>query len=342
MKATKLLEYKLKGERNISSKNPILDGDHLYCLFTYNKNYFESRIICLTKNSFEVVWEYKYPFIMNNLIIHNKILFACTMDGVLLELDAINGKLLSSNELNIDRCGRTSEIYNDLIAVGGIQGTKETTCFSLSDKKIKWTKENNGHSSIPLIIQNSVLQCAEHQITCFDLDSGKQVWNSKEKRGYVRNPIYFKSSIVVGGKGHINFYNLKNGKLEGQYSEQNMGSISRIIAHKDCLYFGDSIGNFYGTKIFEKKNVFGKIKYSAKKLWEYNSSGTIESLPVLNESKVLFINDDNKLICLDRFTGELVWLFNTKAEAGVSGLVLDKENVFVSVAKGHVYKIKLN
>ncbi|GAB1856112.1 hypothetical protein MHTCC0001_09470 [Flavobacteriaceae bacterium MHTCC 0001] len=344
MKAKKLLEYKLKGERNISSRKPLIIGERLFVVFIFDKKGFvASKIICLNKNNFDVQWEYDYPFVINNILKSTtNNLLVCYMDGKLKEFNPKNGDLLNTFELEMDRCGQASIIEENKIVVGGVQGTKLTNCFDLLSHSIKWSFDNGGHSYIPLIKENKVYQCTENKIRCLELSTGNLIWEAYEKSTYIFNPVFLNGIIVVGGHGLINIYDSKNGKRLHQIKTGVRESIRAIITENNTLYFGDSSGLFYAYKIHHKKNLFGTLKINSKQLWNFKSKGSIESLPLTNGKSVLFINDDNKLICLDKETGKNIWDFNTKGEAGISGITIENENIYLSVGKGYVYKLNEN
>ena len=141
-----------------------------------------------------------------------------------------------------------------------------------------------------------------------------------------------KDAIVVGGHGLINFYNSQNGTLLHQIKTDVAESIRAIICENDIIYFGDSSGNFYAYKI-------DSIRNQSEILWKYVTNGSIESDPIINGENVLFINDDNKLICLDKASGNLNCKFNTKGKAGISGVVVENGIIYTSVGKGYAFKL---
>jgi len=341
MKAKKLLEYKLKGERNISSRKPLIIGNKLFVIFIFDKKGFSaSNVTCLDKNNFDILWVYSYPFVINNILKSNSDnVFVCCMDGKLLELNQTNGELINSFDLDMDRCGQSSDIVDNKLVFGGVQGTKITACFEINPFQRIWTFENGGHSYIPLISDDKVYQCTEKNIRCLDIKSGKIIWEAFEESTYIFNPTSYKDMVAVGGHGLVNIYNSQNGKQMNQIKTEVRESIRAIIYENNIIYFGDSSGNFYAYKIYQKKNILGKHKTISEPLWKYDTNGAIESTPVFYSDKIMFINDDNKLTCLDKTSGKLNWDFNTKGEAGISGISVEDEFIFTSIGKGYVYKL---
>ncbi|WP_196888983.1 PQQ-binding-like beta-propeller repeat protein [Aureivirga sp. CE67] len=340
MKINKVFEFKLKGKRNISSRKPLIIKDKLYVLFLFEeKSYFRSKLICLYINNFDIIWEYDYSFIMNDIMksVDNNILI-CTMDGKLKVLNSDNGELLNTFDLELNRIGGSSNIYDEKIVFGGVQGTRYTNCFNLISQKIEWVYETGGHSYTPLIKNENVYLCSENKIRCFKLNSGKLVWEAFEKNSYIFNPIVMGEMIAVGGHGLVNIYDSNDGELLHQIDPAGIReSIRAIRAENNILYFGDSAGIFYAYEIKKGKD----LNLKSNKLWEYESGRSIESYPEIYGENILFINDDKKLICLNKYHGEMNWKFNTKGEAKISGIVIENQNIYLSVSKGYVYKLKI-
>jgi outer membrane protein assembly factor BamB len=152
MPVKKILEYKLKGERNISARKPRILGDRLFVAFNFDKKGFVAgKIICLDKNNFSVFWEYDYPFIINNILLKNKnSLLVCCMDGKLIDLNTDNGSEIANYNLEMDRCGDSSSIVANHIVAGGVQRTTLTNCFDLSTQSLKWSYNNGGRCTLKL------------------------------------------------------------------------------------------------------------------------------------------------------------------------------------------------
>lgn len=341
MKPTKLKEYKFSGKRDITSRRPLIIEDKLIILFNYNVDGFpHNEIICLNVHNFSILWKYENSFVGNNILKTptNNILISY-MNGRLIEIDLKTGSPVEKFDLAMKRNGQTSNLYKNKIIISGIQGTEEIICFDFNKRQVLWRVYNQGHSYIPFIYEDKVYQCAEDNIVCLDLISGSTIWKSSKKANYNFNPNNFQSNIVVGGHGIINFYNSINGKLLLQINTGLEETIYKIISDENAIYFGDTSGIFYAYEITETKNLIGTKTLTAKLKWKFNSKGAIQSIPEFLGSKIIFINDDKKLICLDKKHGDLHWQININGEAGISGPVIFENTIITSVSKGHVSKI---
>jgi outer membrane protein assembly factor BamB len=343
MTVKKVLEYKLKGERNITSRKPLIIGNRIFVPYIFDKKDFvASKLICLDKDTFDFYWEYYYPFVINNLVFKNEnSLLVCCMDGQLIELNPNTGDEISIYNLEMDRCGMSSKIEDNQIVVGGIQRTTLTNCFDLSSKSIKWSINNGGHSYIPLIKNGKVYQCTDNTMRCLELNSGKMIWKANEKKSFIFNPILFQEMIVVGGYGFVNFYNCNNGQLLHKIRAAFKKDIYSIIADHDTIYFGVNTSLFYAFRITSKKNWLGRIKINSEKLWTFKLNGS-QSIAVIDGNSNMVINDDYKLISLNKSNGAEKWNFNTKGKTVVSGILIDGDDMYISAEKGYLYKLNKN
>lgn len=342
MKANKILEYKASGKTNISARKPVIIGQFIYTAYLFNEHgKTASQIICLDKNTFELRWEYYYPFVINNLAqVNSTNLMVCCMDGKLLELDSSDGTLIRTINLHMLRCGASSDIVDDKLIVGGVQGTTLTACFNFNTGKQEWSFSNGGHSYTPLVSENKAYQCTENIIHCFDFNSGELLWKAQNKKNYLFNPIQVDNLIVVGGHGIINCYHTKKGRLVLQIKLPTTGLVRSIMHHDNCLYFGDSTGGFYAYSLVQQKSITGRISAHAELLWSINTYEAIENIPVVLNNKIFFANNDNKLFCFNKANGDLLWKFNTQGKAGISGVVIEDNYLYTAVGNGYIYKLQ--
>ncbi|MCT4615506.1 MAG: PQQ-binding-like beta-propeller repeat protein [Marinifilaceae bacterium] len=335
MKAKKQLEYKLKGVRYISSRKPIIIGDNLYVIFVYEKQASTySSIKCFNKENFEIKWEYEQEFVINNILqTEGETLFICCMNGSLIELNKENGKKLNQFDLEISRCGHSSQMIENKIVVGGIQGNTQCTCYSLIPFKKLWEFETGGHSYTPLLVNDLVYQCTGNYIRCLNANTGALIWEDYEEESYLFNPICYKNIIIVGGNGVVNFYEASTGNFITQIKTEAGKSIYQIKEEDGNIYFGDGSGVFYACKLSIEDE-----ELSINFLWDYESEGSIESISAIKGSHILIVNDDKKLLALDKTTGELIWKANVKAEAKTAGILVNDNQIYASVSSGYLFK----
>ena len=342
MKLKKITEYKLKLKRNITPRNLLIIDDHLYIAFIFDQEgWINSRIICLDVEGFEERWSYDYPFIVNTIQkspLSDNIISVC-MDGIIEEIDSVEGVLLESFSLNVHRCGFSSSIVDNKVVVGGIQGSKLTTCFDLKEADINWTFDTGGHSYNPLIVEKRVYQCTENYLRCLDFDNGKLIWQAYEESTYLFNSEIFQGIVLASGHGLINFYSIIDGTLIYQIKTGVPGSggaIRHITCIDEFIYFSDSADVMYCYKILKLSKSF---EIDIKLVWTYQSNGAIASKAKVYKNYLIFTHANKELLVLDRITGQLVASSKLKASAETSDLLVqDNGAIYLAYEKGYVNK----
>ncbi|PZX10123.1 outer membrane protein assembly factor BamB [Breznakibacter xylanolyticus] len=337
-------EYKLKGERNISARKPLIYNNSLYVILCYDKKGFtESRLQCLDLETFELKWEYTHNHVLNNLEIslNDKLLCGC-MDGEVKCFNPSDGEIVWTFKTEESNIGAISNIYNDKIIFSGVQARgKSTWCLDVNTGKLLWQIENKGHAYIPLIAENKGFFCIGNNIYSISLRDGSLNWEQNEPDTYIFNPKKNGDKIVVGGHGKVNIYDFDSGELILSIETGIRSSIREICFDSDNnLYFGDEEGNFYCYHFQFIKKLLGKGKFVAEKKWSYKAKGGIQGAAALMNESIYFITDGEELISLNIINGELNWDFNTKGKAGISGVSIVNDEIFIACGNGYVYRLK--
>lgn len=333
--------YQLKGERNNAPRQPLMVDGKLFLIFVYDKKGFtESRIQCLTE-SLDLVWEYKYPHVINNLILtcNNNLLASC-MDGQVISFNTENGNQLWVFNNTDSNIGALSNESAGRVVFAGVQGRAASTwCLNTNDGSLAWKQSYKGHSYTPKIHNNLVYNCIGNNIYCLSLIDGSLVWMQAEPETYLFNPKIFKEFVVATGHGLVNFYNFKTGQLTGLLETKVTGLesyIREIIADDGNIYFGDASGCFYCYMCSNLGDVLDvKIK------WKLETGGAISSIPAIQGDEIFLINDDCKFISVDKNTGKPKFEMKIKGKANISGITINNSHLYFSCHGGHVYICKL-
>lgn len=337
-------EYKLKGERNISARKPLIYNNCIYVIFIYDKKGFiESRLQCLDLETFALKWEYTHNHVLNNIEISSsdKLLCGC-MNGEVKCFNPSSGENIWNFKTEESNIGAISNIYNDKIIFSGIQAkSKSTWCLDVNTGKSLWQIENKGHAYIPLIADNNGFFCIGNSIYSVSLEDGTLNWEQYEPDTYIFNPKKYDDTIVVGGHGKINIYDFNIGELKLSIETGIRSSITEIcFDSNNNLYFGDGDGNFYCCHLEFIQEPSNKRKLVAEQKWSYKAKGAVKGTPALLDKFIYFISDGKELISLDIFNGELNWSFNTKGKADISGVSIVNDEFFIASGNGHVHRLK--
>jgi len=333
MKIKTLQEYRLKGERNNKPRQPIIWEDKLYVVFVYDKKGFvESKIQCLSLDKFELIWEYQHNHVINNILIstHNTLVASC-MDGQICCFDLNNGQQIWGFTTQESNIGPVSNEFDKKIVFSGIQARATSTwCLDIKDGKEVWKQPNSGHSYIPAIHNGLIYNSIANDLFCLSLEDGLIKWSHHEPKTYLFNPKVFENFVLAYGHGLINFYDLSSGQLKMAIDTGEQSSIREVIMDKGNIYFGDEKGFFYCYQISSPQET----------KWKFKSNAGIQTVPVIKGENVMFLNDDSKLIVLDKNTGALNFEMKLKGAGNVSGITLANNSIYFSCGGGYVYECK--
>jgi outer membrane protein assembly factor BamB len=328
-------EYKLKGERNNRPRQPIIWGDKIYLIFVYDKKGFiESKIQCLNLESFELIWEFPISHVINNIFVSSQeTLIASFMNGTVLSLNLETGFKIWEFNTDESNIGPVSNEFDNKIVFSGIQAKATSTwCIEIKSGQTIWKVKNNGHSYIPIIYNDKVYNCIANDIFCLSFSDGSILWTQTEKQTYLFNPKILKENVIVSGHGIINIYNLETGVLSSTIDTGEKSSIREIISSDNNIYFGDEKGHFYSYSINKSDTTLN---------WKTLTEGAIQTIPsVLNEN-IFVLNDSSKLLCIDKFSGQIKKEMKVKGEGNISGITIIKNKMYFSCSGGHLYECEI-
>ncbi|NJL15119.1 MAG: PQQ-binding-like beta-propeller repeat protein [Microscillaceae bacterium] len=327
-----LKEYKLKGERNIKPRQPIVCGDKICLIFVYDKKGFvESKIQCLDVKSFDLIWEFALNHVINNIFVSSdNTLVAGCMNGLVLNFNLENGAVIWQFKTDESNIGPVSNEYQKKIIFSGIQAKVASSwCIDLQNGNILWKVPNQGHSYIPIIFDGYLYNCIGNNMYCLSLTDGLQIWTQNEPATYMFNPKIFKHFVLVSGYGLVNFYDLKSGGLKIRIETGINSAIREVVAEDDDIFFGDEKGFFYSYKILENKAVLN---------WKIATEGTIQTVPAIIDENVLVLNDASKLLVIDKIKGIVLNEKKVKGEGNLSGITIYNGKIYFSCGGGTLYE----
>ena len=335
--------YKLKGERNVSARKPLVHAGKLFVIFTYDKEGFvESRLQCLDATSLRLVWEYVHGHVLNNVVFSENNMILCSgMDGTVTSFVPDSGEIAWTFRTDESNIGAISNAYNQRVVVSGIQaGSRSTWCLDTVSGQVIWHINNTGHAYTPLLAGSSVFFCIGHNIYSVSLEDGSSQWEAHEPDTYLFNPKEVSDFIVVGGHGKFNLYDYKNGDLKTSMETGTQAAIREVLPDgDDTLFFGDEAGYFYRYYLHNKRSIFWKEGAVAQKFWQYRAKGGISGSPAIIGDRLYFLSDDHRLISLNKSSGTLRWDFYTKGKANISGVTAVDENLYAACGNGYVYRL---
>lgn len=117
-------------------------------------------------------------------------------------------------------------------------------------------------------------------------------------------------------------------------SELNSGITSGIAVAGDLVLAGDGTGKFYAIN-----------KNTGQLAWSYLGKNSIVGTPAVADGKVIFVQADGSIICLNLSNGAPVWVFEADVEGMgltiVDGAAVGDGKVYVAKGDGALYAMNL-
>ena len=187
-----------------------------------------------------------------------------------------------------------------------------------------WTRSPDGRIWI-------LVGSYDNKLHCVDSTNGKVVWTYETDNYINGSPAVSDQKTVFGGcDAMIHVVSLIDGSRVTQ-----IDSGSYIAASAAFLDGEVYVGNY--------DNIFMKADIAAGKVvWEYaGSDAPFFSSPAVGENVVIFGGRDERVHCVGRDDGKVVWTFQTRGEVDSSPVICG-DKVIVGSEDGRLYVIRLS
>ncbi|MHC4323055.1 MAG: outer membrane protein assembly factor BamB family protein, partial [Planctomycetota bacterium] len=187
-----------------------------------------------------------------------------------------------------------------------------------------WTRGPDGRLWILVGSYDNILHCV-------DSENGNAVWTYETDNYINGSPAVSNQQTVFGGcDAMIHVVSLIDGSSAAQ-----IDSGSYIAASAAFLDGEVYVGNY--------DNIFMKADIAAGKVvWEYaGSDAPFFSSPAVGENVVVFGGRDERVHCVGRDDGKVVWTFQTRGEVDSSPVICG-DKVVVGSEDGRLYMIRLS
>ena len=228
------------------------------------------------------------------------------------------------------------------------------------------TKSNKNEFKSSSVIMDNILYSTTSDgiIYALDTNNGDLIWKKPVGKNPTK-PILHENLIYVGHNKGISILD-KHGTIKRISTIDEVVS-SPIIAN-NMIIFGDNKGKVFSYSVDKKKekwsielsdeiyiasgyddNIYlnsGNSCYAVslkdqKVVWQFNSTGTITSAPVMNNNKVYFASWDNYIYALNANNGDLVWKHETGWGFDISP-VLSEDLIYVGCNDNNLYALNAN
>lgn len=210
--------------------------------------------------------------------------------------------------------------------------TKIDSIIQIQDTALQKVWEiNSGSFSSTRILNNSnwIYSTSDSGIvTCYDFN-GNQKWITEILGTTTNNSALYKDILLIATvEGDLYSINSNNGEIlqvvgigENITSDLALIEISTADIKTISVVLGTSEGN-----------IFCYDAFSFELLWQKNiSTSPIISSPLIEKDKVVILNDDFSLYCVNSKSGSLIWKYEFSVEQNFSAKnfpVSDGKNIF--------------
>ncbi|MFH2055455.1 MAG: PQQ-binding-like beta-propeller repeat protein [bacterium] len=235
-------------------------------------------------------------------------------------LAATDGRVVSTLKTE-SAVGGAVAIVDELMYYAEQAGGDRLTCFNLVSGKQVWQAEVFDPSGAP-VVADADLFIAGRDGTVFRLDrwTGRQIWKTEDE-----SQIY---TTVVADAEHV-YYGNAAGELvclaresgDELWRVATGGAIVASPMVADRLYCGSADGTMYAL---DRKS--GQI------VWSLETAGQIFTTPVLQGNRLFFGSHDRLVYCVDVTRGGLLWSYDVGAVMTSSPIGVNRHFICASAA----------
>jgi outer membrane protein assembly factor BamB len=287
-------------------------------------------------DSLAVVWKFKTGgSIKSSPAVVDGIVFIGSSDDNIYAIDLKSGQQVRTYK-TADAIEATPCVVEGSVFVGSLDGF--LYALNAKDGSLLWKYETDGQILGAANWTRSpdgriwiLVGSYDNRLHCVDSTTGKAVWTYETDNYINGSPAVSDQKTVFGGcDAMIHVVSLIDGS---KVTEIDSGSY--IAASAAFLNGQVYVGNY--DNVFLRADIA-----SSKVVWEYkDSDAPFFSSPAVGDKVVVFGGRDEKVHCLERDDGKVVWTFQTRGEVDSSPVICG-DKVIVGSEDGRLYMIRLS
>ncbi len=263
------------------------------------------------------------------------------LEGKLFCLDRKTGKLIwsyrSIESTNPDDFApgfkSAPTVTADTIYIGDEDGLLHAVHRTTGKKK--WIFQTDGEIAGSAMIYNERVIFGSHDsfLYCLNKSDGSVVWKYQtEDRINCSPAIVDKYTFVAGCDAHLRVIDIENGIQERDIDLESYLIASPAVID-DILYVGTHDGEVLSVNW--KKGTIDWRYRDPKRERPYHASAAV------TEKYVVVGGQDKQLHCIDRKTGERVWVFEARSQINSSPVIVGKR-IFFGSNDRNIYGVQLS
>lgn len=260
--------------------------------------------------------------VAQNLLVHNGILFAPTLDGKLFTIDLATKRILKKKKMPGSHVGTLALQGDDMILA--MRYGKETLFhFNLMQRDKLWEIDAGDIASEPLLTDSCVYVSALYEhVDAYLLHSGARRWQFRTTGQLHASPaLAGEYLIATTDRGKVYALNASSGKA---FWEADLAQpiLSTPVIAQEQVYLGTSRDLIVALD----------LRTGAEK-WRFKTEGRIFNAPAVNDSLVIFGASDGVVRALRQQNGSVAWWFRATSGVGTSPLIAGSKVFFGALDK---------
>jgi len=290
-------------------------------------------------DSLQLLWKFQTEdeISASPVVMDGKVYFA-SLDGKLYCADAESGKEIWKYEITTS-FEASPMVLNNTVYIGNVN--RKLYAIDADSGFVKWEFETGGKimgspnwSVNPETKDTLVFQgCYDSKMYCFNAKTGEKIWTYDTKNFINGAPAIYKDYLIFGGcDAFVHQVSTITGKRKVKVNLESYLAASPSV-YENFVYVGNYDSELIAVNLEDTVIVW--------KYYDEEEGAPFFSSPAVTKKYVVIGSRDYRLHCVDRLTGERVWVFRTNDDVESSPVIIDGKVIFCS-ADGRVYVLKLD
>jgi outer membrane protein assembly factor BamB len=309
------LNWTYRTPGTILTSSPAIVDERVYIGTRDESGTEENAIHAVNLQTGEQVWRVQADaMVQSSPAVQDGIVYASSIRGTLYAINAQNGQILWTKQVNKDDVRRAWMYYSPTVANGVVYQAYSTSsggklmALNATTGEELWQSPLAGNwivESSPVVADGKVYVSGDGgNMFAFDAASGKKLWQAKPAGGWMHSmPMIAEGKVYMGyGGGILVALDAETGKEIWRHKSSDSsyihgGTTGSTAAYANgTVYMGFPDGNIAA---FDAKT--GSVK------WKHRTNGGIISSAAISGETVFIGSNDGHLYALDSLTGQPLW-----------------------------------
>jgi outer membrane protein assembly factor BamB len=329
--------FTLPNERRIGARSPVVAGNTVYVVFTYDKrDFFESRITAFDLAGGIQRWTHVVEHVLTEPVVaENGTAYCSSFEGSVYAFD-VNGSLLWKAPDAGRNMGAPCLVGDDRLVVaeaGG--GARRTWCLNRTSGETLWCYEHGGLASPLMSCDDRVFHGSmpskpasandKATLLCVSTTNGKVIWSAPDEHAFLFNPIILDGKLFICSSRTLQAYSTSDGKRLTELALGPHNATLRLSQLSEWLViWRDSHGQGDDAILavqpaLQKRFLRGPLLELHQQWQVPEHRGLCESPKLMSDGRLTYLTHDGTICTLDRSNGEKVNELRLRTKPNSSG-----------------------